>query len=254
MEEKNPIQVADKLFAVIETLAELGSCGLVHLSKEVSIHKTTVHRILNSLIYMGYVKQDGETLQYSLTHKILGLSNQILHKFDFVELARPFLKQLVNTTNETVHLVQMEGAHALYIDKVESYTNTIRLVSKVGVLIPLYCSGVGKALLAELPDDEIKEIWEHSDIQQLTPHTITDFSNFMEQINLIRSRGYALDNEEHELGVRCIATSICDHYGNPTYAISISAPLGRMDDERIKELSVFILGKKEELSNELSTT
>lgn len=253
MENKNPIQVADKIFSVIETLAEIGPCGLVHLSNEISINKTTVHRVLNSLIYMGYVKQDIETSQYSLTYKIMGLSNQLLHKFDFVEIARPYLKQLVATTNETVHLVQLEGTNALYIDKVESFTNTIRLVSRVGVLIPLYCSGVGKALLAELSDEQIKVIWEHSDIKQHTSHTITDFSTFMKEINIIRSRGYSLDNEENELGIRCIATSLCDHYGNPIYAISISAPIGRMDDERIKELKLFILQIKEELARELST-
>ena len=200
MESKNPIQVADKLFLVLETLARTGPIGLSDLCREVSLNKTTVHRLLNSLLYMGYVRQDTQTSRYSLSFKIWDIANQFVSKIDIVEEARPSLRELAAKTGETVHLVQIDGIQ-------EESENSVRLVSMVGKRIPLYCSGVGKALLADMSDDEIKSIWDKSDKTQLTEHTITNFSKFMQEIEETRKRGYAMDNEEYELGVRCVAAS-----------------------------------------------
>ena len=246
MEEKNPIQVAGKLFLVLETLAKTGPIGLTELCGEIQLNKTTVHRILNSLLYMGYVRQDTLTARYSLTFKIWDIASQLLGKIDFVEEARPHLKKLAAITGETVHLVQIEGLHAVYIAKEES-ESSVRLVSMVGKSIPLYCSGVGKALLADMTDERIKEIWQQSDRQQLTEHTILDFTAFMSEIAATRQRGYAMDNEEYELGVRCIAATIAGHPYSPQFAFSISAPIHRMDQKRMKEIATYALQMKEDL-------
>lgn len=128
MESKNPIQVADKLFLVLETLAKTGPIGLSDLCREVSLNKTTVHRLLNSLLYMGYVRQDTQTSRYSLSFKIWDIANQFVSKIDIVEEARPSLRELAAKTGETVHLVQIDGIHAIYIAKEES-ENSVRLVS-----------------------------------------------------------------------------------------------------------------------------
>lgn len=250
MENKNPIQVADRLFQTLEVLAESGPTGLMELSSKLSLNKSTVHRILNSLIYMGYVKQNPETTKYSLTFKIWELANQLLTQNDIVDIARPHLKELVSKCGETVHLVQVDGRKAVYIDKVESYTNSVRLVSKVGKSIPLYCSGVGKALLAEMDLDDTREIWDNSDIQELTPHTITDFSEMQKHLKQVHTQGYAIDDEENELGVRCIAACIKDYKGKPKYAFSISAPVNRMSDERIAELARDVLDTQKKLEAE----
>lgn len=235
--EKNPIQVADRLFETMEYLGEHGACGLMEISEALALNKSTAHRILNSLIYMGYAKQDSATTKYSLTFKVWDLANQLLTHIDIVDLARPHLKELVKQAGETVHLVQRDGIKAVYIDKVESYQNSVRLVSKVGKSIPLYCSGVGKALMAEMELSEVKAIWEKSKIQSLTPHTITDFDQLLEVLDQVRKKGFALDDEENEMGVRCIAACIHDYRGKPKYAFSISAPINRMTDQRIAELS-----------------
>ena len=108
MESKNPIQVADKLFLVLETLAKTGPIGLSDLCREVSLNKTTVHRLLSSLLYMGYVRQDTQTSRYSLSFKIWDIANQFVSKIDIVEEARPSLRELAAKTGETVHLVQIE--------------------------------------------------------------------------------------------------------------------------------------------------
>lgn len=247
MENKNPIQVADRLFLVLETLAETGPAALADLCRHLELNKSTVHRLLSSLIYMGYVKQDAETGKYALSFKLLTLSNKLMSHMDILETVRPFLKKLSEETGETVHFVQLDGLDAVYIYKEESYQNSIRMVSKVGSRIPLYCSGVGKAMAADMPETQIKEIWDNSQIQQLTPHTMIHYTQFFEKIKEVQQKGYALDDEENELGVRCIAVSIPDFKGRPKYAFSISAPVARMSDRRIEELSQIVLHIKKEI-------
>ena len=178
MENKNPIQVADRLFLVLETLAETGPAALADLCRHLELNKSTVHRLLSSLIYMGYVKQDAETGKYALSFKLLTLSNKLMSHMDILETVRPFLKKLSEETGETVHFAQLDGLDAVYIYKEESYQNSIRMVSKVGSRIPLYCSGVGKAMAADMPETQIKEIWDNSQIQKLTPHTMIHYTQF----------------------------------------------------------------------------
>lgn len=246
MKETNPIQVADKLFLVLETLAKTGSIGLTELCHEINMNKTTVHRVLNSLQHLGYVEQDEATSHYRLSFKIWDIANQLLGRIDIIEEVRPQLRELAATTGETVHLVQINGIEAIYIAKEES-ASSIRLVSMVGKSIPLYCSGVGKAMLADMSDDEIKRIWDASDRKPLTKHTITDFDAFMKEIQKIRKQGYATDNEENELGVRCVAVSLYNGGQTPQYAFSISAPIQRIDATRLKEMATKALQVKENL-------
>lgn len=250
-EEKNPIQVADRLFQTLETLAANGPTGLMELSSELDLHKSTVHRILNSLIYMGYARQDAETNKYSLTYKILEISHQLLNKADIIDTLRPHLKKLVNETGETVHLVSLDEKDAVYIDKVESFQNSVRMVSKVGSRIPLYCSGVGKAMMAEMSPERVEKIWQNSEIRKMTEHTITEFPQFLKVLEEVKKNGYAMDNEENEIGVRCIAACLKDYSGKPQYAFSISVPVNRLPDERVGELARAVMKAKEEMMKEI---
>lgn len=251
MNQKNPIQVADRLFVTLEALARTGPVALADLSRQLELNKSTTHRLLSSLIYMGYAKQDPDSQKYDLSLKILNLSNLLLGRMDILEQVRPHLKKLSQETGETVHLVQLDGIEAVYIYKEESYQNSVRMFSRVGNRIPLYCSGVGKAIAADMEESQIHALWEASDIQMLTPHTITDYSVFLERLDKVRKDGFALDDEENEVGVRCIAVSIPDYSGHPKYAFSISAPVARMTDERIEELSQIVLKVKDKIINSL---
>lgn len=244
MENKNPIQVADRLFLVLETLAETGPLPLTDLSRRLNLNKSTTHRLLTSLMYLGYVRQDTETGKYSLSFKILSLSNHLLEKMDILDTVRPILRQISNETGETVHFVQLDGTEAVYIYKEESTINSVRMVSKVGSRIPLYCSGVGKALMADMTPEKVKFIWETSERKAYTPNTITDYKTFLECLEQVRRTGYALDNEENELGVRCIAVSLTDYSDVSRYAMSITAPVTRMSDSRILELADLLLKMK----------
>lgn len=253
MEEtsKNPIQVAEKLFQVIELLADNGPMGIMELSIRLGFHKSTTHRLVTSLQHLGYIRQDEESLKYALSLRFLQIGSKILNQTNVVTLIHPALRRLSEKTGETVHLVRREENDAVYIDKVESGVGSIRMASRVGSRLPLYCSGAGKALLAEMEDEEIEKIWNTSDVQKLTPKTILSLDVLKERIEKVRADGYAIDDEENEEGVRCIAVSICDYHRVPVFALSISAPVHRMTDEKIPELKEIMLEFKSEIEKQM---
>jgi DNA-binding IclR family transcriptional regulator len=244
---KNPVQSAERIFGVLEMLAVTGPIGLVELSTRLELHKSTVHRMLLSLICMGYVNQDEETGKYMASFKIVELSEKVLSRVDIISKVRPYIEELANACRETVHFVQRRGTDVFYLDKVSPLypqESAIRMASQVGLSRPLYCSAVGKAILAEMADSEIKYIWDNSLIEKKTENTITEFKELQRELIEIREKGYALDNEENEIGVRCIAVCVKNHKGIPNNAFSISAPAVRMSDERIIALSQDILKTK----------
>ena len=249
-EEKNPIQVADRLFGAVEYLAAHGASGLMDLAEALGLHKSTMHRVLMSLQYLGYVTQDADTGRYELTWKIVALSDSLREKADVLPKLRPFLQRLMEKTQETVHLVRLDGTDAVYIDKVVCERNSVQMVSRIGSRLPLYRSAVGKAMAATFSEEEALRLWERSTIRKMTPYTITEPEVFLGKLREAREKGYALDNEENEEGVRCIGAALCLHAGPAEYAFSISAPVSRMDDERIRELSVLVLDTKKQIEEQ----
>ena len=228
-EKGNPIQVADRLFGTLEYLAEHGASNLMDVADALELNKSTAHRILTSLQYMGYVRQREEDSRYELSYKIVHLSSQVISRMDIIARVRPCLRKLMESSGETVHFVKREGAEVVYVDKVESTRNAFHMVSQIGSRIPVYRSGVGKAIAATMEEKNVARLWQES------------------QLDEVRSRGYALDNEENEVGVRCIAASL-DIPGCPSeYAFSISAPVGRMDNDRIAALARDVLAAKREI-------
>lgn len=250
-EEKNPIQVADRLFGALEFLVESGGAGLMEISEVLGLNKSTTHRVLNSLIYMGYARQNEMNGRYEPSLKLVDMAGRIMSNIDIVHVVRPYLRKLMSQAEETVHFVEREGTDAVYIDKVEAPRNGIQMVSRIGSRIPLYCSGVGKAIVADLDREELEAIWKSSSITALTPHTITDLETYCEELEDVRKNGYAIDNEENEAGVRCIAVSLRDYIGRVRYAFSISAPVSRMDDERMRHLAKCILETKEQIEKKI---
>ena len=250
-EAKNPVQSAERIFQILEMLAENGEMGLMELSAALDLHKSTVHRLLMSLIYMGYAKQNEQTQKYMLTYKLVNTAGKILERTDILQIAKPFMERLSDISGETVHLVQREGNHILYISKIEAKVGTIRMVSHVGMVHPMYCSGVGKAIMATLSEKEVKAIWEESVIEKRTEKTITEYSQMLTTLEEVRRKGYALDDEENEEGVRCIAACLRSYGKNVKYAFSISGPVSRMTMERVEELAVHVKKVQAELSREL---
>jgi len=251
MKSKNPIQSAERIFHILEFMAFNGPSGVVEIGNALDLHKSTVHRMLLSLTSLGYVTQNEKNGKYELTFKLVRLSSQFLSKMDIYSIAHPYMERLAETCQETVHLVKRLGNEVVYIDKIEPIgirDSSIRMASRIGLMRPMYCSAVGKAILAELPMEEVRTIWEQSNPEQKTEYTITSLSQLEEELSKIKNLGYAMDNQENEIGVRCIAAAILDYQNKAKYAFSISAPINRMTDERVKEFAKHVLKMKKELS------
>jgi DNA-binding IclR family transcriptional regulator len=239
---------------VLEYLSTHGSSGVVEIGKALQLQKSTAHRMLLSLKHMGFVTQEEASGKYELTFKIVRISNQFLAKLDMAALIHPYMEQLANRCQETVHLVQRMGCDVVYIDKVEPMLlrdSSIRMASRIGLVRPMYCSGVGKAILAELSEEEVLSIWNNSQIEKKTENTIVSLEQLTVELEQIKECRYALDNEENEIGVRCIAASISDYNNKSRYAFSISAPSNRMTNERISELSAYVLQIRDELNERI---
>ena len=224
-----PIKVLDKSLSVLELLLQKGSpMNMTELSEKLGFYPSTIHRILDTLKHWGYVEQDPHTQKYQLGLKALELGMAKLHQMDMVREATPYLKELVNQCNETVHLGVLEAGEVFYLAKEES-SQTIRMISYVGKRAPLHCTGLGKVLLAYLPEKERKRILFRKELPRLTENTITNKRELEKELNKVREQGFALDREENEKDVRCVAAPIRNYQGEVIAALSISSPIFRIE-------------------------
>ncbi len=245
------VQSVERTLAIVEVLSEYDEgLGLTEISEKVDLHKSTVHRLLYTLMVKSYVEQNESTNKYRLTLKLFELGSKKVEKMNIVTIARPMLKELMEKTNEVIHLVVREGTEIVYIVKVESQ-NPIRMYSKIGKRSQVYCTAVGKSMLAYMTDKEVLDIWQSSKIEKLTEHTVTDFNEFKASINKVKEEGYAIDEQENEIGIRCTAASILDYKGEVCSAISISGSIISFKEEKIEEFSKLIIEYSARISKKL---
>lgn len=243
MEEKtnSGIQAFDRMFSIIEHLSNNPrGCSLSELCASCSLPKATVSRMLSSLITLGYAGQDIESKKYRLTLRLFEIGSRVVGYVNILSIAKPYLEQLSATTSEAVHLVSRVGDEVVYLYKEEASNSLVRMSSCVGLHNPMYCTGVGKSILAFLPEQEFAEIWSRTKLIPFTNNTIVDIAQMHTELANIRKNGYAIDNEEHELGIRCVAVPIRDFSGAPIGAISISAPCARLSDEIVPEYAQLL--------------
>lgn len=221
----------------IITLVSLkkGGLGVTEIANQIDINKSSVYRILSTLVQYGYVEQDPETGKYKLGYKFLEISSKLLESIDLRAEARMYLQELENETNEVIHLVVYDQGEVVYIEKLDG-SETLRMHSKVGKRAPMHCTSVGKAILAHLPSNTVLDILERKGLPMHTDKTITNKEDFLLELKSVRQKGYALDLEENENGITCIAVPIFDHMGNAIAAVSISGPTIRMTEERLEQL------------------
>ena len=246
-----PIKVLNKTFSILEILLRQGSAmNMTEISKKLDLYPSTTHRILDTLKNWGYVEQDSHTQKYQLGLKALELGMAKLHQMDLVREAAPYLKELVNQCNETVHLGVLEKGEVLYLAKEES-SQTIRMISYVGKRAPLHCTALGKVLLAYLSIEERKKILGGKVLPRLTENTITDKEELEKELDKVREQGFALDREENEKDVRCIAAPIRDYQGEVIAALSISSPIFRIDKNAQNNLKKALIETSEKISKRL---
>ena len=224
------VQSVDRALSILEVLSDYSEgLGVTEISDKIGLHKSTVYRLLYTLIYKGYVIQDEESYKYRITLKLFELGNKKVKDMELLTVSRPYTEELMESINEVVHLVIREDNDIVYIDKVEA-DNTIRMASTIGKRSPLYCTAVGKAILAQLSEEEVEEVWNNSKIEKLTEFTITDLEDMKKELEAVRLNGYAIDDEENEIGVRCVGVPVFNMFGQVEGAISVSGPTIRVTE------------------------
>ncbi len=235
-----------RVFSILETLSQVKSLNLEHLSQQTGLAKPTVYRFLNSLKDLGYVRRDHND-QYSTTLKLFSIGSRSLDHMDLYEIARPIARNLSLELGETVHVGIRDEHEALYLIKIES-KYTIRMYSRVGKRIPLYCTAIGKCLLSGMDNSDLDTYGSVVSLVPFTPGTLTSLEQLKNEIHQIREQGFAEDREEHEEGIRCIGSPIRDYTGSIIAALSVSWPLFRFDKDREENNRKAVQEAAEEIS------
>ncbi len=223
------VQVLDRALAALAILANRSSeSSLVELCTELRLHKSTVHRLMMVLEQHRLVVKNPETGRYRLGLKLFELGSKALDGIDLRGRARPYLDRLQQRFGETVFFCILDDGQVFYVEKVESQ-QSVRTACTVGSRAPAYCKAVGKAMLAELSDAEVSTIVRRWGLKAVTPNTITTAAALKSELRIVRSRGYAIDDEEKEQGLRCVS----------------------MTKERIPEVGQAVMRAANELSAEL---
>lgn len=245
------LQSVERALRVLETLGERrGEMGVVELARALDLDPTTTYRMLRSLESRQFVRQNPETGRYALGIRLLQLSEAFLDTVELRSIARPFLEELAEETGETVHLMLVEDGFGTYLDRVES-NQRVRVSSNVGRREALYASAVGKAILAFQPPERIDEVLKDAELKPYTPNTITDPAVLREHLAEVRSRGYAIDDEEGEQGVRCVGAPIFNAKGEVEAGLSVSAPRYRTSLEKLHGWAEPVMAKALEISQRL---
>ena len=236
---------------ILEALARAeGGLTLTDVSQRVELPPSTTHRLLATLDRMGYVYQAGELGRWYIGLQAFAVGSTFLASRDFVAQSHPHMRRLMEQSGETANLAILDGTEAVFIDQVQC-REMMRTIVKLGSRVPLHASGVGKALFAALPDEQIDAILKVKGIPRITEHTITSPETMWAALHVIRQRGWSFDDEEHALGTRCVAASVYDEHAEPLGAISLAGPSTRLPDERIKQLGPVVAHAAEELTKRL---
>lgn len=245
------VQSVDRALSILEVLSDYeDGLGITEISEKVDLHKSTVYRLLATLTYKGYIKQNPSTSKYSLSLKLFELGNKKVEKMDLVSVAEPYLRELMEKTNEVIHLGVRDEADIVYVSKVEPQ-KSMKMYTRIGMRKPMYCTAMGKAMMSQMTEEEVQKIWSASDIQKLTDNTIVDFGKFKENLKDINMAGYAMDNQEVEEGIRCLGAVIKDYRSRVCGAVSISSSIISLTEDKIDYFSKIILEYTEKISKEL---
>ena len=247
------VAAALKVFGVLEALVEMKQASLGDIAQRAMTSKATAHRLLHTMIDLGYVAQDADTERYFVTLNLFSLAARSLSgQSDLLRVADQVMGKLSRATGESINLGVMDRRDQLvtYIHKYDS-VYSLSLSSTLGLRNPLHSTSLGKALLAWRDETEIRDRLSLLKMNKVAPNTITDPNVLFEQLMVIRDQGYSEEIEESEAGVRCMAAPILDHLGKSVAAVSISFPLFRFDERRKPEYVELLLGAGSEASTAL---
>ena len=234
------VQALDRAFALLDLLGESDTpLGLAQVAASLQLHKSTAHRFLMVLEKHRMVERTANG-KFRLGLRLFDLGNRAIEQYDLRDRAQPHLRRLVTETEETAHLCILEGAHVIYIDKIEP-ARSVRMITRIGASNPLHCTSVGKAILAFLPDERCNDVLRRIRFERFTTRTIATVEALRTEIEKTRRRGYAVDDEEFEEGLRCIAVPVLDAQRLPVAAVSVSGPSFRVTAQKLPAIANHLL-------------
>lgn len=199
---------------------------------------STVHRFLANLVTSGFLNRDTDGTHH-LGIACFSIGQAAAGQLDIRRLSLPYLRELNQQTRETIHLTVRHGLSAVYVEKLDS-PEPLRIYSRIGASVPLYCTAVGKVLLAYMPPDEQERVLPELELKRLTPNSVGNLQELKTELFRVRKNGFASDLEEHELHIRCVAAPIWDHTGHVQSSLSITAPAFRMPVTRLRQMAPLI--------------
>jgi DNA-binding IclR family transcriptional regulator len=222
-----PIESVDNALKLLLLLGEQPSIRLTDASKYLGVATSTAHRILAMLQYRGFVRQDTATKAYGPGPALTGVAFAVIASMDIHRLARPLMQDLNDTFNESIHLGVLEGSNIRFLEAVES-RKAVRVASRMGKSLPAHCTSLGKALLAQLDEDEFERLYPSASLTTVTDKSIGDRATLERELGKVRKAGYATNREESEEGVASVAVAVPTRTPGLRLGLSLSAPVGRM--------------------------
>ncbi len=245
---KNGVSALERALSILEIIGNSGKpLDINQLANLSGIPLSSLYRLLDTFTAMGFLNRDSGNRTYSLGFKLLYLGNQARLQLSLIDTVKPFLEDLTEKTGETTNLVVEDRGEAIYVERVDS-PYPLRITHMIGKKAPLHATGVGKCLLAWRSSQEVIRIMEKKGMAKLTPNTITNINDLLQELQRVKKKGYALDCEECEIGIRCVAAPI--FMGDQAVAaISVSGPSIRISDEKMEEYSKILCDVAREVTS-----
>ncbi|MEL6959998.1 MAG: HTH-type transcriptional regulator BhcR [Pseudomonadota bacterium] len=244
---QNTIKSLDRAMEVFEYLSEEQGKALTTLASEMRQSPATIYRVLVTLEGRGLVEFDRTDQTWHIGSKAFVIGARFLRRTSLVDRARPILRRLMEDTGETANLGAEQDGSVLFLSQVETHSN-IRAFFPPGSLSPLHSSGIGKALLAQMDTEQVERVLRQTTLEAFTVHTITNNAALMDDLARIRARGYSIDAEEKNLGMRCIAAPVFDVNSEAVAGLSVSGPTSRIAEDNIESLSRAVMDAAAELT------
>lgn len=234
------VRTVERALKLVEIFARSrGPFSISDLAAEAELPASTVHRLVQGLMGLGYVIQHETSKRYGLGRGIAELSRAMLLKYEYSQYVQPYLERLVAETGESASLAALYGTAIIYLNHVDSPA-LMRVSTPVGTLAPLHCTASGKALLADFNDTMLDEVVRHAGLGRYTDNTAVTREDLVARLQAVNERGCAVDDEEYALGARCIAVGLRGSSGVVSSALSISGPSVRVTDGRLEELATIV--------------
>lgn len=245
-------QSSEKLLNLMEILSqEEAPVRLSDLAAKLEMNVSTVSRFLAALQKRGYVSQSEERGTYILTYKICQLANNVTSRMDYRNICQPHLKKISRIFGCTTNLIARYEYSVIYLDVVPGPQQLMVPLQRIGKVAPLYCTGGGKLFLQHFTEEELRSYASINTFHRYTDHTICSLGALREELRTIAERGYAIDDEECELGTRCLAVPVLNYTGNIQAAISINAPITKLTDQYIQQNAPILKEIAMEVSRQL---